>query len=157
LFAVYDFLETKLGVRWLWPGRLGEVIPARTDIAVSDLRESHSPALIHARVRHGGALTGPAEAWAGAETQGHYYNDEVVWTRRQGHDSRDARVGRARPQPGLPLAAAGRAREAGVRSWRSAVGAGARLALGPVRPVLAGGAARGAEGRSQCDGDGIRL
>ena len=27
LFGVYDILENNLGVRWLWPGKLGEVIP----------------------------------------------------------------------------------------------------------------------------------
>lgn len=29
LYAVYDFLEKEMGVRWLWPGELGEVIPQR--------------------------------------------------------------------------------------------------------------------------------
>ena len=29
LYAVYDFLEKDMGVRWLWPGELGEVIPRR--------------------------------------------------------------------------------------------------------------------------------
>ena len=29
LFAVYDFLETDLKVRWIWPGETGEVIPKR--------------------------------------------------------------------------------------------------------------------------------
>lgn len=37
LFAVYEFLETELGVRWLWPGELGEVIPRRQDLAVGPL------------------------------------------------------------------------------------------------------------------------
>ena len=29
LYAVYDFLERDMGVKWLWPGELGEVIPQR--------------------------------------------------------------------------------------------------------------------------------
>ncbi len=37
LFAVYDFLENQMGVRWLWPGDLGEVIPERTDLVVGAL------------------------------------------------------------------------------------------------------------------------
>jgi hypothetical protein len=37
LFAVYDFLENQMGVRWLWPGDLGEVIPARKDVVVGEL------------------------------------------------------------------------------------------------------------------------
>ena len=28
LYAVYDFLERDMGVRWIWPGELGEMIPA---------------------------------------------------------------------------------------------------------------------------------
>lgn len=29
LYAVYDFLENEMGVKWLWPGELGEVIPEK--------------------------------------------------------------------------------------------------------------------------------
>ena len=41
LFAVYDFLENQMGVRWLWPGELGEVIPEQADLTVGamDVRE----------------------------------------------------------------------------------------------------------------------
>ena len=40
-FAVYTFLEKYLGVRWFWPGDLGEVVPASKKIEVGqiDLRE----------------------------------------------------------------------------------------------------------------------
>ena len=34
-FAVYDFLERELGVRWLFPGALGEHIPPRDTLSVS--------------------------------------------------------------------------------------------------------------------------
>lgn len=34
LYAVYDFLETELGVKWIWPGELGEVIPRRSSLKV---------------------------------------------------------------------------------------------------------------------------
>ena len=37
LFAVYDFLERELDVKWLWPGELGEVIPRRTDFALAPI------------------------------------------------------------------------------------------------------------------------
>jgi len=37
LFAVYDFLENQMGVRWLWPGDLGEVIPEGADLNVDAL------------------------------------------------------------------------------------------------------------------------
>jgi hypothetical protein len=29
LYAAYDFLEKEMGVRWIWPGELGEVVPKR--------------------------------------------------------------------------------------------------------------------------------
>lgn len=35
LFGVYDILENNLGVRWLWPGKLGEVIPRNTTLSLS--------------------------------------------------------------------------------------------------------------------------
>ena len=35
LYAVYDFLEREMGVRWLWPGELGEVVPKRTELTVA--------------------------------------------------------------------------------------------------------------------------
>jgi len=35
MWAVYDYLEHEMGVRWLWPGKSGEVIPKRTDVPVA--------------------------------------------------------------------------------------------------------------------------
>ncbi len=32
LFGVYDLLEREMGVRWVWPGELGEVVPRRTTL-----------------------------------------------------------------------------------------------------------------------------
>ena len=37
LFGVYTFLEDYLGVRWLWPGDLGEIVPRKADIAVGEI------------------------------------------------------------------------------------------------------------------------
>jgi hypothetical protein len=34
IFAVYDFLENEMGVKWIWPGETGEVIPKRRTLAV---------------------------------------------------------------------------------------------------------------------------
>lgn len=42
-FAVYTFLEDYLGVRWLWPGELGEVIPGNKDIVTGDIKETQQP------------------------------------------------------------------------------------------------------------------
>ena len=36
LYAVYDFLFKSCGVRWLWPGESGEVVPKRRDLSVDE-------------------------------------------------------------------------------------------------------------------------
>ena len=37
LYAVYDFLENEMGVRWLWPGKTGEVIPKRSTVRLGGI------------------------------------------------------------------------------------------------------------------------
>lgn len=37
MYAVYDFLETEMGVRWLWPGKSGEYVPKRLTIALNGI------------------------------------------------------------------------------------------------------------------------
>jgi hypothetical protein len=50
-YAVTTFLEDRLGVRYLWPGELGKVVPRRETIAVEDFQHRFSPALAQRRVR----------------------------------------------------------------------------------------------------------
>ena len=45
LFGVYTFLEEHLGVRWLWPGESGEVIPTMRDISIPEIKQAEQPAL----------------------------------------------------------------------------------------------------------------
>ena len=47
LWGVYDLLRTELGIRWLWPGELGEYVPARKEIKFTTLDRSRKPALQH--------------------------------------------------------------------------------------------------------------
>jgi len=42
-FAVYSFLEKYLGVRWLWPGELGEVVPQKKTIKVGQIDDTDQP------------------------------------------------------------------------------------------------------------------
>jgi len=42
-FAVYTFLENYLGVRWLWPGELGEVVPTNKTISIGAVNETQEP------------------------------------------------------------------------------------------------------------------
>ncbi len=60
-FAVYAFLDKHLGVRWLWPGELGEVVPQRAVIAVAALDEAKAPDFKWRNRGPGGALWGTRE------------------------------------------------------------------------------------------------
>lgn len=82
LFAVYEFLEKHMKVRWLWPGRLGEVIPRRTDIRVTRWNQTRTPQIIHSRFRDGGAFQGSADAWSSESARAGYVRDQTVWLRR---------------------------------------------------------------------------
>ena len=49
--AVITFLEEKLGVRYLWPGELGKVVPNRETIIVDDFEYRFTPKLAQRRIR----------------------------------------------------------------------------------------------------------
>jgi hypothetical protein len=67
-FAVYSFLEKYLGVRWLWPGDLGEVVPKMQTIEVGQINDTNQPDFKWRNRGPGGALwgatTGPTEMHA---------------------------------------------------------------------------------------------
>jgi hypothetical protein len=50
-YAVTTFLEGRLGVRYLWPGDLGKVVPRRETITVADFRHRYAPKLAQRRIR----------------------------------------------------------------------------------------------------------
>src|ERR1043166_521556 len=50
-YAVTTFLEAKLGVRYLWPGELGKVVPRRETIAIEDFEHRSTPKLAQRRIR----------------------------------------------------------------------------------------------------------
>jgi hypothetical protein len=49
--AVTVFLEDKLGVRYLWPGEVGKVVPRRETIVIDDFQQRFTPRLAQRRVR----------------------------------------------------------------------------------------------------------
>ncbi len=83
LFAVYAFLEKQLGVRWLWPGDLGTVVPRTATIVVGDWPgELGKPPFIHARWREGGAYMAGPQGWASQEVRSRFLNEQGKWLRR---------------------------------------------------------------------------
>lgn len=50
-YAVTTFLEDKLGVRYLWPGELGKVVPRQETITVADFEHRFTPKLAQRRIR----------------------------------------------------------------------------------------------------------
>jgi hypothetical protein len=76
LFGVYDILENDMHVHWLWPGRLGEIIPQHNDLSLAP---------------HDGGF--PPRLWC-KQWRGGASPEERVWLKRQ-------RFGRSvRPQYG---------------------------------------------------------
>ena len=51
LYAVYDYLGNDLGIRWIWPGELGEVIPKKEKLEIGNLDRSGKEPLICRRLR----------------------------------------------------------------------------------------------------------
>jgi len=87
LYAVYDFLQDRLGVRWLWPGETGTVIPDAPTIAIGDIDILEVPQLKQRHLRTGirGSLLERIEAFSGPldrELAGQLAGDETTWMRR---------------------------------------------------------------------------
>ncbi len=81
LFGAYEFIEKRLGARWLWPGELGEVIPPAHDIVVEKWDQTGRPAFIHTRWRDG-AANAAAEGWSSPQVRAKYLREQSVWLRR---------------------------------------------------------------------------
>ena len=82
LFAVYEFLEKHLHVRWLWPGPLGEVVPPCKNVAVDAWDQTGAPAFVHARWRDGGRVVAGAEGWSSEKTRSRFLSEQGKWLRR---------------------------------------------------------------------------
>jgi len=82
LFGVYEFLETHLSVRWLWPGDLGTVVPSVLDIQVTAWDQTGAPPLIHSRWREGGKPSAGTQGWSSQEVRSRYINAQGRWLRR---------------------------------------------------------------------------
>lgn len=57
IYAVVKFLDKELGIRWLWPGELGTLIPKKNTVSVAgDYQLSGKPAFLWRKYRIGGYI-----------------------------------------------------------------------------------------------------
>jgi hypothetical protein len=82
LFAVYQLIERELGVKWLWPGELGEVIPATESIVIEQWDDQGKPAFVHTRWRDGGAMLTSQDGWSSPQARSRFMSEQGKWLRR---------------------------------------------------------------------------
>ncbi len=81
LFAVYNYLDNKLGVRWLWPGELGTFVPETNSLLSGPpIDKTHIPKLLHSRMRDP-ELTGWHNFYSRKEYQDSLL-ERQIWLRR---------------------------------------------------------------------------
>lgn len=81
LFAAYEFLEKYLGVRWLWPGKYGEIIPKHRNLTLTEGKVVVRAKLLSSGWR--GACAGSyKEAWRSEENRRRFFKDQGIWLRR---------------------------------------------------------------------------
>ncbi|MBM3786831.1 MAG: DUF4838 domain-containing protein [Acidobacteria bacterium] len=84
-FAVYDFLERFLGVRWLWPGESGEVVAPVDNLRLKPGRIVEKPAFVWRSLGPAGALWGPLDKWTKERELGvsaEHQRTQKLWERR---------------------------------------------------------------------------
>lgn len=83
LFAVYQWLEEQLGVRWLWPGELGTIVPKKSVIIDRTPRESLIESrFIHTRLRYGNEVYDQWRDVMSKQDWEKFLYDTAVWLRR---------------------------------------------------------------------------
>ena len=81
LFGVYEFLERTFGVRWLWPGKLGEYIPKTANAVWKDDTIIDQQKLLHSRIRYQPWRRNP-KAWTNQKARGDFQRAVYVWILR---------------------------------------------------------------------------
>ncbi len=82
LMGVYELLASRLGVRWLWPGELGVVVPPAQSIVLPDEDRLWTPQLIQRQVRSGNMARGDLTRGFSEAGRAAYLRDEAVFLRR---------------------------------------------------------------------------
>jgi hypothetical protein len=87
-YAVDALLERFVGIRWLWPGELGEVVPRVSTIQIPEASLDRQPAYIWRDLGPGGALWGPLDKLTAERKLGvsaRHQELEKLWERRSGY------------------------------------------------------------------------
>lgn len=87
-YAAISLLERRLGVRWLWPGDLGTVLPSKEEFSLPKFNEKDEPALRSRNIRSLAFVPGRSDkglVWLGEdeETFKGKYRDVSQWPRVQ--------------------------------------------------------------------------
>jgi len=83
LYAVYDFLENEMGVRWLWPGPTGEYVPKADAISVGAIDRSGIEPLVM-RYWHGlgGADEKTMYGWTDVAARRRFHEEQAKFMTR---------------------------------------------------------------------------
>ena len=81
LFGVYEFLEKAFGVRWLWPGKLGEYIPQTANAVWKDDVLTGQQKLLHSRIRYQ-PWRRSVKAWSGPKAKREFEQATYIWILR---------------------------------------------------------------------------
>ena len=82
LFAVYEFLEKYLGVRWIWPGKSGEIIPKCKNLSIKETSFTAKPLLRSSVWRSNPFSRNASRGWSSQKAMKTYYQTEHQWLLR---------------------------------------------------------------------------
>ena len=82
LFAVYDFLEKYLKVRWIWPGKDGEVIPKYRALSVKEGVTTVNPVLLSSDFRSYPDRRYGTKGWSSKKAMERYFKNTQIWLLR---------------------------------------------------------------------------
>ena len=79
--GVYSFLENQMGVRWIWPGELGEVVPRSKNLSFDDLNIAFKQPLESSRIHPSNA---GKRGWQDLTAHRRFTEACLEWYRRMG-------------------------------------------------------------------------
>ncbi len=82
LFALYDFLESELGVRFLWPGELGTYVPQFKGTTIPNTSRRIPAPLPSAVWRQSKTNNRATIGWASVSTANQFHQKEALWLHR---------------------------------------------------------------------------